>query len=111
MRYLRSLERAGVIQKLTILEHQNGLVLSILVYQYLGLQVYYFQIYNLHINMLPNFVDRVCHRPMAYVVSCTPYEDPKMIHDTIASYNFSENTNQNKDLIRNINLVIVYNQV
>ena len=28
MRYLRSLERAGVIQKLTILEHKNGLVLA-----------------------------------------------------------------------------------
>ena len=28
MWYLRSLERAGVIQKLTILEHKNGLVLS-----------------------------------------------------------------------------------
>ena len=28
MWYLRSFERAGVIQKLTILEHQNGLVLS-----------------------------------------------------------------------------------
>ena len=28
MRYLRPLERAGVIQKLTILEHKNGLVLA-----------------------------------------------------------------------------------
>ena len=46
MWYLRSLEHAGVIQKLSILDRKNGLVLSNTRVPVSGLEVYFFRIFS-----------------------------------------------------------------